>query len=70
MHLELNLSTNKRLRKSRNNQLRRKFINEGLCSVNKDVEITIIPTLKKSYPDHFLSKSSGIDNDTNSQWII
>jgi len=50
-----------------------KTLNDYVCSVDKESELSIISTLKNSYPDHsFLSEESGIENgkDTNHQWII
>ncbi|RBW46433.1 inositol-1-monophosphatase [Psychromonas sp. B3M02] len=54
-------------------EVEEKSLNDYVSSVDKEAELAIIGTLRKSYPDHsFVAEESGIDNgkDTDHQWII
>lgn len=54
-------------------EVEEKSLNDYVSSVDKEAEVAIIGTLRKSYPDHsFIAEESGIDNgkDTDHQWII
>lgn len=54
-------------------EVEEKTLNDYVSSVDKEAELAIIGTLRKSYPDHsFIAEESGIDNgkDTDHQWII
>ena len=54
-------------------EVEEKSLNDYVSSVDKEAEVAIIGTLRKSYPDHsFVAEESGIDNgsDTDHQWII
>ncbi|MEL0658903.1 MULTISPECIES: inositol-1-monophosphatase [Psychromonas] len=54
-------------------EVEEKSLNDYVSSVDKEAELAIIGTLRKSYPDHsIVAEESGIDNgaDTDHQWII
>lgn len=54
-------------------EVEEKSLNDYVSSVDKEAELAIIGTLRKSYPDHsIIAEESGIDNgaDTDHQWII
>ncbi|TEW52491.1 inositol-1-monophosphatase [Psychromonas algicola] len=54
-------------------EVEEKSLHDYVSSVDKEAEVAIIGTLRKSYPDHsFVAEESGIDNgsDTDHQWII
>jgi myo-inositol-1(or 4)-monophosphatase len=54
-------------------EVEEKSLNDYVSSVDKEAELAIIGTLRKSYPDHsIVAEESGIDQgkDTDHQWII
>ena len=54
-------------------EVEEKSLNDYVSSVDKEAELAIIGTLRKSYPDHsILAEESGIDEgkDKDHQWII
>lgn len=54
-------------------EVEEKSLNDYVSSVDKEAELAIIGTLRKSYPDHsIVAEESGIDegNDKDHQWII
>mgnify|MGYP001166151254 FL=1 len=54
-------------------EVEEKSLNDYVSSVDKEAELAIIGTLRKSYPDHsIVAEESGIDQgkDNDHQWII
>lgn len=54
-------------------EVEQKSLNDYVSSVDKEAELAIIGTLRKSYPEHsIVAEESGINNgeDTDHQWII
>ena len=54
-------------------EVEEKSLNDYVSSVDKEAELAIIGTLRKSYPDHsIIAEESGIEQgkDSDHQWII
>lgn len=54
-------------------EVEEKSLHDYVSSIDKEAEVAIIGTLRKSYPEHsIVAEESGIDNgaDTDHQWII
>ena len=54
-------------------EVEEKSLNDYVSSVDKEAQLAIIGTLRKSYPDHsIVAEESGIDNgaDTDHQWTV